>query len=577
MNKFYFIAILVLAGFLRMYRLGDIPNGLYQDETAIGYNAYSILQTGKDEYGKTFPLYFQSFGDWKLPVYIYVTVPSVALFGLTAFAVRLPSAIFGTATVGAVYFLVKELFARQNPSDKAETSLNKQHIAWIVMLLLAVNPWHLHYSRATFEVSAALFFFVVGEYLLMRWFRKEQRSALLAGTICFIVAMYSYNLTRLLAPVLYASSVWWFMREKAGAKQMRKTGRTEVIITLAVAGLSLIPFIGTLFMQGGSSSAAGTLLFSSAAVQAPLLELRSYFIHLPAVYTKLFFNQFVLTAWEYLRHIASYFSVNFFFLTGSSHGNHGIGNSGQFYLFELPLMVIGVGALIRKQYRQGVFLALWAVAVILVSALTRESPHATRSFFLLLPMTVVSALGIMSLMGQMRRMYQKKIGLMVSAAAGGFILYSAVYYFTSYYVRFPVAYAPMWRSEDDAVAEFIRERGEEYPRVVFDTKAGYIYSSLLFYLAYPPGRFHEEAERFPADSEGFTMVRSFDRYEYVDIAELESFGQDTLIITTPERIPETGAVVQTFYYPERPVVSALGQRIVQYPVREAAYVAVTVH
>src|SRR3990167_8742234 len=82
MNKFYFIAILVLAGFLRMYRLGDIPNGLYQDETAIGYNAYSILQTGKDEYGKTFPLYFQSFGDWKLPVYIYVTVPSVAFFGV---------------------------------------------------------------------------------------------------------------------------------------------------------------------------------------------------------------------------------------------------------------------------------------------------------------------------------------------------------------------------------------------------------------------------------------------------------------------------------------------------------------
>jgi len=66
-NKIFIIytAIFALAVYLRLFQFGEVPNGLYQDETAIGFNAYSILETGKDEYGKDFPLYFRSFGDYK--------------------------------------------------------------------------------------------------------------------------------------------------------------------------------------------------------------------------------------------------------------------------------------------------------------------------------------------------------------------------------------------------------------------------------------------------------------------------------------------------------------------------------
>ena len=86
------LGIFVIAFILRFYKLGDVPNGLYQDETSIGYNAYSIMTTGKDEYGKIFPLYFKSFGDYKLPIYIYSAIIPIKLFGLNAFAVRFPSA-----------------------------------------------------------------------------------------------------------------------------------------------------------------------------------------------------------------------------------------------------------------------------------------------------------------------------------------------------------------------------------------------------------------------------------------------------------------------------------------------------
>ena len=107
--KFWLILIILLAAVLRFYKLGQVPSGFVNDEAAFGYNAYSLLKTGKDEFGKAWPIIFRSFGEGKLPVYVYLTVPSVAIFGLNEFAVRLPSALFGVLTVFMLYLLGLEI------------------------------------------------------------------------------------------------------------------------------------------------------------------------------------------------------------------------------------------------------------------------------------------------------------------------------------------------------------------------------------------------------------------------------------------------------------------------------------
>ena len=43
--------VLLLGIFLRFYKLDVIPNGIDSDEASQGYDAYSILKTGKDRYG----------------------------------------------------------------------------------------------------------------------------------------------------------------------------------------------------------------------------------------------------------------------------------------------------------------------------------------------------------------------------------------------------------------------------------------------------------------------------------------------------------------------------------------------
>src|SRR5690242_10066181 len=91
--------IVLLALILRFYQLGSNPPSLNWDEAAWGYNAYALGIDGRDEFGVLLPYkYIESFGDFKPPLYAYLTILPVKLFGLTEFATRFASAAFGTLT-----------------------------------------------------------------------------------------------------------------------------------------------------------------------------------------------------------------------------------------------------------------------------------------------------------------------------------------------------------------------------------------------------------------------------------------------------------------------------------------------
>ena len=102
-NNIYLILIVFIALFLRFYGLGQNPPSLYVDEVSLGYNAYSILTTANDEYGNFMPAVFRSLNTYNPAFAVYTLVPSIALFGLNEFAVRLPSALLGSITVILAY------------------------------------------------------------------------------------------------------------------------------------------------------------------------------------------------------------------------------------------------------------------------------------------------------------------------------------------------------------------------------------------------------------------------------------------------------------------------------------------
>lgn len=560
MKKRFFQSLLfivfVVAFFLRFYLLSSIPSGLEQDETSIGYNAYSVLQTGKDEYGKSYPLSFKAFGEYKLPGYIYATVLSIKIFGFNEFAVRFISALSGSLTVVLVYFLLTALLKK------------KSLFALATSALLAINPWHLHLSRGGFEVSLGLFLIVLGIYLWVIGIEKKNKFLLFPATIFLFASVYTYNIARFFIPLLF---LYLIVQNRKYLFQIKRT----TIILLVFSAVLLIPFGLEIFSSSGISAVKGTLITSSAVVQAPFIEMRSYMNNVfPSFAVKLLFNMPILTVWHYFNNIVSYLSVDYLFVSGSTHGNHGIGTSGQFYFFELLFIVLGLIEIIRRKYTWGYLFIFWTIFVILIASLTREVPQATRSFFMVIPFEVFSGLGFVSLISFIRQQKKLYLSQLLFGCLTLFIALSCFYYFASYYVRFPLAYAKQWREEDKYLSLYLSLHEKEYDKVIFDTHAGFVYTSFLFYTHYSPQLFQQTVKRAPDDGEGFSSVIAFGKYEFKDIDWVRDYQPRTLIITTTERKPNDVPPLASFAYPQRPIAFAVKQEVVSYQIQDFAYVLV---
>src|SRR3990167_8200568 len=161
-KKILLLLIIILAFVLRFWKLDSYP-ALNADEAAIGYNAYSLLETGKDEHGNPWPIHFQSFNDYKPGLYFYLVLPFVKFIGLSEWAVRIPGAALGVATVYLIYLLTKELF-----KDNQSRITNHESPAIIASLFLAISPWHIHFSRGGWEVNVSTFFFFLCFFFFLR-------------------------------------------------------------------------------------------------------------------------------------------------------------------------------------------------------------------------------------------------------------------------------------------------------------------------------------------------------------------------------------------------------------------------
>ena len=186
-NSLVFIGILLVAAALRLYALSTNPPSTYWDETALGYDAYSILKTGRDLHGNVLPiLAFPSFGDYKPSLYFYVIIPFMAVFGPTTLAIRLPSALAGIVTTWLVFLIGKKL--------------KDERLGLLGALFFAVQPWNVHISRAGFETNLASMLVALGIYFCL-CARKNMRL-LMGAAVAFGLSMYAYHSERIISPIL---------------------------------------------------------------------------------------------------------------------------------------------------------------------------------------------------------------------------------------------------------------------------------------------------------------------------------------------------------------------------------------
>ena len=254
-NKFVILGlILLLSAFLRFYKLTEAPPSLNWDEVSHGYNAYSILKTGKDEWSKSFPYIFRAYGDYKLPVYIYLTAGSVALFGLNDFAVRFPSALAGVLSVLFTYLLVKKLF-------------KNDLVAFLSAFFLAVSPWHLFLSRPAFEANLASFLVIAGIYFFLLGLEKKW---LLPLSVFFLgLSVHTYNSARVFVPLIL---ITLFLIYKDKILEWIKRRGKESFLSLVIVILFFAPLVVSFVSPADPRPMVSASLLRGSAKRVPAIR-----------------------------------------------------------------------------------------------------------------------------------------------------------------------------------------------------------------------------------------------------------------------------------------------------------------
>lgn len=518
------LLILVLAGFLRFWQLGKAPPSPDWDEAALGYNAYSIMETGRDEYGQSFPLILRSFDDYKPAIFVYLAMPAIKIFGLNTFAVRFPAALLGTIAVLLTFFLVKELFGR-SPSAVRN--------ALAVSFLLAISPWHLQFSRIAFESNIGLFFNILMALLFLKGLKKPWLLVLAA----FVAGLniYVYQAEKIFTPLLALAMVLIWRKE------LLKLPWKYLVLTVVVGAVSLLPFVymslttPEIFIRAkGTSFAADMTPFLSKTAERLLRDNQSQ------DYLGLILDNRRLTyIFAFLKGYLSHFNFNWLFITGDEARHHAPG-MGLLYLWELPFLLFGIFSLVfAKISRKAKYLIFaWFLLAPIPAAFSSGAPHGVRTLRFLPMIQVFVAFGLIGFwQGIKKKTIYLKIPILTLVIL--FSLFNFVYFLNQYFVQQNYYHSQSWQYGYQEAIEEIEKIEADYQKIVVSNQP-YLdqsYMFFLFYLQFDPVAYQRTGGTI---SGGFAEThKGFGKYTFRPIEwEKEEKNSEILYVGRPEDFPE---------------------------------------
>lgn len=522
-QKFLLVAILLLAAFLRLYRINEVPPGVNRDEAAIGYTAYSLIKTGKDEYGRPFPLSFQSFGDWKLPLYIYVTIPLVKMFGLTELAVRLPSALAGIATVGLTYFLILELFWKLEIRN-----LKLQAIALLSALLLAVSPWHIHLSRVESESNLAVLFTIVA---LLFFFKGIKRPVFFLGSaLFFALTYYTYHGNHVTTTLFIVGLVVLFR------SVIPKRKEAFAAIGLFIILVSFI--LSQTLKQADKTKLSGISIFGNPAVIHEKIEIpRNRYPNPSAWYIRLRYNRVTFAIETIMKNYISSFSPEFLFIRGGTNRAHNIQNFGNLYPIDAPFFYLGIILVFLGRKKQPMQLLLWWFLISPIAAsITKDAPHTNRMFAIYPLPPILIALGIQKFL----EVIPKKLYLLGVIGLIGLYSLNVGMYLNRYFIQFPKNEAQYWGKIYADLSLQLSSPELMDKKVIISHPEYSPYIFFLFYSKFDPKRYQETSLRYPPTEDAFVHVKVYDRFTFREIDwDKDIYQLNTVLVDFTKDVPPT--------------------------------------
>lgn len=517
--------IISVAYILRVYQVQRIPPALSWDEVSIGYNAYSILKTGYDEHQRRLPLdTFVAYGDYKPPLPIYLTVGSIALFGLNEFAVRFPSVIAGTLTVLFTYFLARQLFTTSFLSP-----LLTSHISLLTSLLLAISPWHIQLSRAGFEANIATMFIVLGVWLVLVASREPRWY--IAVPLPFVASVYTFNSARYFAPLLL---VGLFVYQKASVVRSLKYVSIGAVITL----ISLLPIMPHLLSKEARLRFDEVNIFTDPGIVVTAnvrmdADANSW-------WAKALHNRRLGYAKSYLIHFLDNFELRFLFIRGDGNPKFSIQDVGQLYLVELPFLILGIFWLFRRNNALAWLFLYWMFAAVVPAATARETPHALRIENGIVAWYAFIGFGWIASVQCIQRYRYRRFFVVGSVLA---LIINFSYYFHNYYGHYSTEFSAEWQYGYREAIVYAKQVKRSYDSIVITESIGRPYMYALFYEQFNPKSFWQTKDA-TFDAAGFYQVRGFDTYRFVRNGVIR-YEKNVLYILDPQFVPPYARVLTT--------------------------------
>jgi 4-amino-4-deoxy-L-arabinose transferase-like glycosyltransferase len=449
-----FAVILGVACLVRFVKLGSVPYSLYWDESAMFVDVKSVLQTGKDMHGRPwFEVIYPSYGDYKLPVYIWFATATSKVFGLSEWSLRLPSALAGIGTV-----IIAGLLAREFWSEKEQSS--KQMLQLLTMLVVAITPWSMMFSRTAFEGHLGQF--LLGCSILCLFAsRKSQKQKwlLFLSPILGALATYTYFSVRFVWLAVFGLSVLVLLFEKWHGKKIEwkllsKEFAVQLIIPVGIFAVLLLPMLKSPLYADSNRFRLGTdsvLKNDQQIVQSNIYREMAG----NSVVDRVVFHRLWLTIQELMKNYSDNISFNFLFLSGDQNLRHGTGQYGLFLLIFLPFFLWGWYSFFQKRKDLCFLLFVWWIVALLPASVPENTPHALRSLNALIPLAIVIGTGMTEFIEWVLSLNSQLVKRSVLATFAFILTLSSFTFFYHYFTIYPKESAADWQDGYKQLAQTI--------------------------------------------------------------------------------------------------------------------------
>jgi 4-amino-4-deoxy-L-arabinose transferase-like glycosyltransferase len=538
MRKIWFILLIItlLSFFVRIYEINSVPPGLTWDEAALGYNAYSILKTGKDEYGQRLPLVLKSFGDYKPALYVYLAIPFIALFGLTEFAVRAPSILLGSLIPLLSFFLIREL-----------TGKDKNALGLILAGLLSISPWAVHFSRGAWEANVAFFGILLAILCLLKS-TKDKKLFFFLSAILFCLSILTYQSSKIFSLAFFFGIIFikrdFFLRKQ----------------NLKLTGILSLLLVGVFLFSVSSSEVRSRLAYlnqlSYSRKVAEIAQIKKEENN----FTELNYNIFHSESFEYIKTVTSryinYFSPKFLFSQGASDGRQGVLDYGVLHLFEIIFLILGVIYFVRSPNSdQKKILILLLLVAPIPAAASRDVISSVRTLPLVFPLEFLTAIGIYYASSFVRA-YKFSVFLLPFLVLA--ILYNVFYYFDRLYIHTKIDSSEYFLGGYKPAVQAVIENNKPYDQIYFSTEYKEPYIYYLFYSKYDPEKFQKQAKLVINNPPDVGEVERLDNINFVKVDWHKlRYTPNLLLIGSEIELPKSeiensnqARIIKTIYSPQ---------------------------